>query len=139
VDEYLLPLDLIGWLYTAVCGAALLLGAWMIVAVHLRGDRKALAARVLDDSLLFGIWLLGLAGGIGVLLGRGWSRPVLELFCWAISIMLLLAAWGRWRAAPPPRAGLALSLALFVIPILAIAAATILTLRNEVALRALAG
>jgi hypothetical protein len=139
MDEYLLPLDLIGWLYTAICGAALLLGAWLIIAVHLRGDRKALAARVLDDSLLFGIWLLGLAGGIGVLLGRGWSRPVLELFCWAISIMLLLAAWSRWRVAPPPRSGLALSLALFMIPILATVAVTILTLRSEGALRALAG
>ncbi len=139
MDALLLPLELIGWLYSLVCGAAILAGAWVVIAVHLRGESKALAARVLDDSLLFGLWLLGLAGGIGVLLERGWSRPVLELFCWAMGILLLLTAWNRWRAAPLPRAGLALSLALFLIPILAIAAATILTLRSEAALRVLSG
>jgi hypothetical protein len=132
-----LSLDLIGWLYSVLCGGALAAGAWIIVAVHLRGDRAALAARVVDDSVLFGIWLLGLAGGVGVLMGRGWSRPVLELFCWAFSIMLLLNAWSRWRAAPPPRGQLALSLALFVIPVLAVVGATVLTLRSETALRAL--
>jgi hypothetical protein len=135
----LLPLDVIGWLFSVLCGLAIAAGAWIIVAVHLRGDRKALAARVLDDSLLFGLWMLGLAGGVGVLLGRGWSRPVLELFCWALAIMLLLNVWTRWRAAPPPRHRLAVSLALFVIPVLVVAGATILTLRSETALRLLSG
>ena len=79
----LLSLDLIGWLYALLCGAAMFIGAWLILAVHLRGDRAALAARVVEDTILFGIWTLGLAGGIGVLLGRAWSRPVLELFCCA--------------------------------------------------------
>lgn len=134
-----LSLGLIGWLYTVLCGGAIALGAWIIVAVHLRGDRGTLAARVVEDSILFGIWLLGLAGGIGVLLGRGWSRPVLELFCWAFSILLLMNAWTRWRAAPPPRQRFALSLILFVVPVLAFTGATILTLRSETALRALAG
>lgn len=134
-----LSLGLIGWLYALLCGGAILIGAWIIVAVHLRGDRGALAARVVEDTILFGIWLLGLAGGIGVLLGRGWSRPVLELFCWAFSILLLMNAWSRWRAAPPPRRRFTLSLVLFVVPVLAFAGATILTLRSETALRALAG
>ena len=133
MDVLLLPLDLIGWLYAVVCGAAILVGAWLVVAVHLRGESKALAARVLDDSLLFGLWLLGLAGGVGVLLERGWSRPVLELFCWAISVLLLLTAWKRWKSTPAPRAGLGLNLALFLIPVLAVTAATILTLRSEAA------
>ncbi|MBM3353677.1 MAG: hypothetical protein FJY51_10525 [Betaproteobacteria bacterium] len=134
-----LPLGLIGWLYTLLCAGAIAIGGWIIVAVHLRGDRAALAARVAEDTILFGIWLLGLAGGIGVLLGRGWSRPALELFCWAFSILLLLNAWTRWRAAPPPRQGFALSLILFVVPVLAFTGATILTLRSETALRALPG
>ena len=47
---------------------------------------------MLDDSLLFGIWILGLAGGIGVLLDKAWSRPVLELFCWVLMVLLLLSA-----------------------------------------------
>jgi hypothetical protein len=135
----LLPLDFIGWLYTMLCGGAIAVGAWIIVAVHVRGDRSALAARVVEDTILFGIWVLGLAGGIGVLLGRGWSRPVLELFCWAFTILLLLNAWARWRAAPPPRLGFSVSLVLFVVPVIVFAGATILTLRSETALRALAG
>lgn len=135
----LLPLELIGWLFTIICGAALAIGAWLVVAVHLRGARGELAARVLDDSLLFGIWILGLAGGIGVLLGKGWSRPVLELFCWALMALVALSAWSRYRAAPPPRAMLGLSLALFMIPVVALCGATILTLRGETALRTLSG
>lgn len=134
-----LSLDLIGWIYALLCGSAILIGAWIIVAVHLRGDRGALAARVVEDTILFGIWLLGLAGGVGVLLGRGWSRPVLELFCWAFSVLLLMNAWTRWRAAPPPRQRFTLSLVLFVVPVLAFTGATILTLRSETALRVLAG
>lgn len=134
-----LSLDLIGWIYALLCGGAILIGAWIIVAVHLRGNRGALAARVVEDTILFGIWTLGLAGGIGVLLGRGWSRPVLELFCWAFSVLLLMNAWSRWRAAPPPRQRLTLSLVLFVVPVLVFTGATILTLRSETALRVLAG
>ena len=134
-----LSLNLIGWIYALLCGSAILVGTWIIVAVHLRGDRGALAARVVEDTILFGIWLLGLSGGIGVLLGRGWSRPVLELFCWAFVVLLLLNAWARWRTAPPPRFGFSLSLVLFVVPVIAFTGATILTLRGETALRALAG
>ncbi len=135
----LLPLDLIGWLYALLCGAAMFIGAWLILAVHLRGDRAALAARVVEDTILFGIWTLGLAGGIGVLLERAWSRPVLELFCWAFTVLLLLNAWTRWRTASPPRFGFSVSLVLFVVPVIAFTGATILTLRSETALRVLAG
>lgn len=137
----LLPLELIGWLYTAVSGLALAVGAWLIVAVHLGGPeaRRQLAARVLDDTLLFGIWILGLAGGIGVLLEKPWSRPALELFCWALIVLVILSAWSRLRAAAPSRTTLALSLTLFVIPVVAVCVATILTLRSETALRTLSG
>jgi len=137
----LLPLPVIGWLYCVLSAAALGLGAWIIVGVHLAGEdvRKHLAAHVLDDSLLFGIWILGLAGGIGVLQEKGWSRPVLELFCWALAVLTVLACWTRFRTAPPPRTTLGLSLALFLVPVIALCAATILTLRSETALRVLSG
>jgi len=137
----LLPLDLIGWLYTVGAGIALAIGAWLIVGIHLNGEdaRKQLASRVLDDSLLFGIWLLGLAGGVGVLLGKSWSRPVLEFFCWTLIVLIFLSAWSRWRAVPPPRGLLLVSLALLVLPLVALCIATILTLRGETALRVLSG
>ena len=107
----LLSLDLIGWLFAAGSGIA----------------------------LASGIWLLGLVGGIGVLLAKSWSRPVLELFCWTLMILIFLSAWSRWRAAPPPRTMLTLSLAAFILPLIAVCVATIATLRGETALRVLSG
>lgn len=137
----LLNLDLIGWLFSVGSGLALVFGIWLIVGIHLRDEmaRKELAARVIDDSLLFGIWILGLAGGIGVLLDKSWSRVVLELFCWVLMVLLLMSSWSRLRLAAPPRAMLALSMALFVLPVMAVCVATILTLRSETAQRVLSG
>ena len=137
----LLDLALLGWLYAVGCGLALGVGAWLTIALHLSGEeaRKHLAGRVLDDSILFGIWILGLAGGVGVLLERSWSRWALELFCWVLIALVALSAFSRWRAAPSPRGLLAVSLALFALPLAAACAATILTLRGETALRVLAG
>ncbi len=134
-----LPLELIGWLYTVGCGIAILAGTWLTLSVHKFGEsgRRELAARLLEDLLLFSIWLLGLAGGIGVLVGKGWSRPVLELFCWTVMILLVVSAAKRFRAVPPPRVRLGLSLALFVAPVIAFCIATILTLRSDAAVKQL--
>jgi len=136
-----LSLTLIGWLFTVGTGLAIGFGMWLIVGLHRSGEdvRKHLAERVLDDSLLFGIWILGFAGGVGVLLEKSWSRWALELFCWVLIVLALLSAFSRWRAAPPPRGLLALSLALFVVPLAAVCGATILTLRGETAMRVLSG
>jgi hypothetical protein len=137
-----LPLPVIGWLYTIVCSAALLLGAYFVVGLHLQGEaaRQQLARSALEDAVLFGIWVLGLAGGIGVLLLKSWSRPMLELFCWVLAVLTLFSAYSRLRAqGPGPRGTLALSLALFVLPILGVCGATIYTLRGEEALRLLSG
>jgi hypothetical protein len=126
-----LPLPVIGWLYTLVCGSALALGAWLVIGVHFSGEdaRRQLASRVIDDAMLFGIWILGLAGGIGVLLSKSWSAVVLEFFCWVLMVLVVMTAVSRFRAAAPPRITLGLSLALFVVPVLAFCGATIYTLR----------
>lgn len=130
-----LSLSLVGWLYTTISAAALAIGSWLVVGMHFSGEgaRRQLATRVIEDAVLFGIWILGLAGGIGVLLGKSWSGAVLELFCWVLIVLVMLTAVSRLRAAPPPRATLGLSLALFVLPVLALCAATIYTLRATVA------
>ena len=137
----LVNLELVGWLFSVVSALALALGAWFIVTLHYGGvgTRKPLMKRILDDAILFGIWGLGLSGGVGVLLGKAWSRPVLELFCWTLMILLLMSCWSRLRLAPRPRAILGLSMLLFVTPIYAVCIATILTLRSEEAMRLLAG
>ena len=129
-----LPLQLVGWMYTIVCALALLLGAWLVIGMHFSGDdaRKQLASRVIDDTVLFGIWILGLAGGIGVVLGKSWSSVVLEFFCWVLMVLVIMTAVSRFRAAEPPRVTLGLSLLLFVVPVLAFCGATIYTLRVAV-------
>jgi hypothetical protein len=134
-----LPLELIGWLYTVGCGIALLAGTWLTLGVHKFGEsgRRELAARLIEDLMLFSIWLLGLAGGVGVLAGKAWSRPALELFCWTLMVLLVISAAKRYRALPPPRALPGLSLALFVTPVIALCVATILTLRSEAAVKQL--
>jgi len=93
--------------------------------------RKELASRLLEDLLLYSIWLLGLAGGIGVLVGKGWSRPALELFCWTLMVLVVLSGVRRYRAVPAPRLMLGISLAAFIVPVIAFCIATILTLRSD--------
>jgi hypothetical protein len=135
----LLSLEVVGWLFTVVCASALLVGTWLTIGVQRSGEegRRALASRLLEDLILYSIWLLGLAGGIGVLAGQGWSRPALELFCWTLIILLVLSAARRFLSAPPPRWMLGLSLAAFVTPVIVFCIATILTLRSEAALKQL--
>ena len=137
-----LPLPVIGWLYTIVCSVALLLGAYIIAGLHLQGEdaRRQLLRRVVEDAVLFGIWILGLAGGIGVLLAKPWSRALLEFFCWVLTALTLFSAYARLRSPGATRRGtLALSIALFVLPVLAVCGATIYTLRGEEAVRVLGG
>lgn len=135
-----LPLPVIGWLHTIVSSAALLLGAYIVAGLHLQGEttRRQLLARVVEDAVLFGIWILGLAGGIGVLLLKPWSRPLLEFFCWVLTALTLFSAYTRLRAPVAARRGtLTLSIALFVLPVVAVCGATIYTLRGEEAMRVL--
>lgn len=136
----LLSLALIGWLFAVGSGIALAVGALIIGLQYSReGGRRQLRRRLLEDLTLFAIWVLGLAGGIGVLLEQAWSRPALEFFCWTLMVLLLMSCWSSLRAAPPPRNMRALSMALFVLPVFAVCIATILTLRGETAARVLSG
>ena len=136
----LLNLELIGWLISIVSGIALALGM-LIVGAHCAraGVREYVTKRLLEDAVLFLIWMMGLAGGIGLLQGKAWSRPALELFCWTLMVLLVMSSWSNLRAAPPPRNMRGLQLALFVLPVVAFCIATIVTLRSETAFRVLSG
>jgi hypothetical protein len=134
----LLSLDLIGWIFSVASGIALALGLLIIGLYFSRDETRGIVRkRVLEDVVLFFIWILGFAGGVGVLLGKAWSRPALEFFCWTLMVLLLMSCWSRLREAPPPRNMRAIQMALFVMPVVAICIATILTLRSETALRVL--
>jgi hypothetical protein len=134
-----LPLPVIGWIFTIGCTVALVLGTYLTLSAQKIGGRakQELATRLLEDLLLFSIWLLGLAGGIGVLQEKGWSRPALELFCWTLMILISISAIKRFMAMPKPRFLLGLSLAVFIAPIIGICIATILTLRSEATVKQL--
>jgi hypothetical protein len=143
-----LPLWLVGWLFTLVSAGALILGAIVIVALHRSGElhRRFLAKSAWNDALLFGIWILGLAGGLGVLELRPWGRHVLELFCWTLIALVVLSAGTRLYAAarlsPEERGswvGAVAGVTLVAIPLLVLCGATIHTLRSDAARQAFGG
>src|SRR6266568_3378622 len=141
-----LSLAFIGWFFSLICAGALALGAALIAIMARAGDleRRYLGYSVWNDLLLAAIWALGLAGGIGVLRLQPWGRYLLELFCWALIVLMLLSSASRLYALRqpepgPPRVnwlGAISGVTLIVIPIVAICAATIVTLRSPEALKA---
>jgi hypothetical protein len=141
-----LSLAFIGWFFTLICAGALALGAALIVIMASAGDlqRRYLGYSVWNDLVLAAIWVLGLAGGIGVLRLQPWGRYLTELFCWALIVLMLLSAASRFYAlrqpnpgAPPVNwLGAIAGATLVLVPLLAICAATIVTLRSPEAMKA---
>jgi hypothetical protein len=135
-----LPLAFIGWFFTLFSTAALLLGAVLIIAILGAGERQRnyLTFSFWNDALLAGIWVMGLAGGIGVIRLEAWGRYILELFCWALIVLVLLSAATRLYALSRPRegeppvnwVGAVAGATLIVVPILVVCAGTIVTLRD---------
>ncbi|HEY6865119.1 MAG TPA: hypothetical protein VI319_14565, partial [Burkholderiales bacterium] len=64
-----LPLGFIGWFFALFSVAALALGVIVIAALARAGaaQRNYLTFSFWNDVLLAGIWVMGLAGGIGVI------------------------------------------------------------------------
>lgn len=83
----------IGWFYTLLSLVALGAGFFIIKALRRQG-RTQLS---LLDSALFGVWILGLAGGMGILLGSAWGLQALELFCWALIVLICISLAQRLR------------------------------------------
>ncbi len=139
-----LPLAVIGWFFTLASAAALVLGALLIATLARAGEleRRYLSYSMWNDIVLIGIWVLGVAGGIGVLRLEPWGRYLLELFCWALIVLALLSATSRLYAIRQPDAppvnwvGAIGGVTLILIPIVALCAATIVTLRSPEALKA---
>ena len=141
-----LPLAFIGWFFTLIPAAALLVGAALIFILATSGDlqRRYLSYSIWNDLVLAAIWVLGLAGGVGVLRLEPWGRYLTELFCWALIVLVLLSAATRLYAlrqeatqgAPVNWLGAIAGITLVLIPVLAICAATIATLRNPETMKA---
>ncbi len=141
-----LSLAFIGWFFTLASVGALVFGGLLVVMLVRAGDleRRYLSYGIWNDLLLAAIWVLGLAGGIGVIRLQPWGRYLLELFCWALIVLLPLSAASRIYAlrqpgpGQPPVSWLGAfgGITLILIPVLAICAATIVTLRSPEALKA---
>jgi len=143
-----LPLPLVGWIFTLLSAGALVLGGLIILAIHRAGElqRRFLAASAWNDMALFAIWILGLAGGIGVLRGRAWGRDLLEFFCWTLIVLVLLSAATRLYAAkrqsaaePVNWVGAIAGITLIAMPLIVLCAAAIVTLRSDAARQVFAG
>jgi len=141
-----LSLAFIGWFFTLTSVGALVFGGLLVLMLVRAGDleRRYLSYSIWNDLLLAAIWVLGLAGGIGVIRLQPWGRYLLELFCWALIVLLLLSAASRFYALKRPDPGqppvnwygAIAGATLILIPVLAICAATIVTLRSAEALKA---
>jgi hypothetical protein len=141
-----LPLAFIGWFFTLTSAGALALSAALILMLVRSGDlqRRYLSYSFVNDLLLGAVWVLGLFGGIGVIRLQPWGRYLLELFCWALIVLFVLSAASRLYAlrqpypgAPPVNwVGAIASVTLILIPVIAICAATIVTLRSPEAMNA---
>jgi hypothetical protein len=141
-----LSLAFIGWFFTLTSVGALVFGGLLVLMLVRAGDleRRYLSYSIWNDLLLAAIWVLGLAGGIGVIRLQPWGRYLLELFCWALIVLLLLSAASRLYALrqPDPERppvnwlGAIGGITLILIPVLAICTATIVTLRGPEALKA---
>ena len=145
----LLPIGFIGWFFTGASAAVLGLGAAIVLRLHRSGRLGAryLQGIVWGDVMLLAIWALGLAGGIGVLQRESWGRFTLELFCLVLIALTVLSAITRiiaQRQAIPDQSradkvGAIAGALVVVIPVVALCAAAIMTLRNDSAWRAFGG
>jgi hypothetical protein len=144
-----LPLAFIGWFFTLASAVALVFGAALIFMITRAGDlhRRYLSYTFVNDLMLAAVWILGLFGGIGVIRLQPWGRYLLELFCWALIVLLVLSAATRLYSLsrpnpgdPPPNwLGAIAGVTLILIPALAVCGATIFTLRGADALKAFSG
>jgi len=143
-----LSLRFIGWFFTLIPAVALLVGAVILMSLYRSGglERRYAEQSVWNDLVLLTIWVAGLMGGIGVLLGQSWSRPLLEFFCWVLSALSLLSGATRLYSlkrangsAPINWLSAIAGVLVVVAPIVALCAATILTLRGETARQVLGG
>lgn len=129
-------MQIVGWLFLVVTAIGLVIGAYLVAMLSRSEEdiRKHLANNAWTEMVVFGVWIAGFAGSIGVLLGKPWGRAMLELFCWVMIILCVLTAGQKsllaWRTHQRPAL---IGIALFVVPILLACGAAIIELRAQTA------
>lgn len=131
---------MIGGFYTLICLIALTGGIATLISLGRAGaaERAAVKRNAAKEALMFVLWAVGLVGGVGIMLHRSWGLYVLELFCYALVVMICMSIYGRYqdikrRAADEHINWLAAGagLAIVGVPIMVIAYLTIAVLRSE--------
>lgn len=139
-----LPLAFIGWFFAIVSFAALAIGELL---QHLFRAGKIppeyLQSRIISDFALLLVWAIGLVSAFGPLNRQAWGRIGLEYFCWVLIAPTLLSGGSRLTGSLrhprderlTPRAWIlaVAGVMLVALPLIALCAATILTLRCELA------
>lgn len=138
-----LPLAFIGWFFAIASFAALAIGVLLLHQLFSSGKipSEYLQSRIAGDVALLLAWLIGLVSAFGLLNGFSWGRTGLEYFCWVLIALTLLSGGTRLASyrRPPhgerltPR-GWAVAVAgvmLVALPLVALCAATIATLRSD--------
>jgi len=138
-----LPLAFVGWFFAIVCFAALVLGV-LLMQQFLRRDQFPAGypqARIVGDAVLLLIWSIGLASAFGLLNGQAWGRSGLEYFCWVLIALVLLSGASRLaglarrapddRLAPGAWVGAIAGVMLVALPLIALCAVSIATLRSD--------
>jgi threonine/homoserine/homoserine lactone efflux protein len=90
---------MIGWFYTLASMVALTGGAITLFSLRRASEAERAAAKrnAPSDWAIFCIWIAGLVGGAGVLLRKPWALHVLELFCYALVVLMCLSIYNRYR------------------------------------------
>jgi len=137
-----LPLAFIGWFFAILSFAALALGVLLLQQLFRSGKipPEYLQSRIISDFALLAVWLIGLVSAFALLNGFSWGRTGLEYFCWVLIALTLLSGGTRlaaYRRNPPgeglkPRGWLVAvaGVMLVALPLVALCAATIVTLRS---------
>ena len=139
-----LPVRLIGWVFTIAGLGALALGAMTLNLLH-KADKlpeNRVDYSIWNDIILLGVWAISFVAGMGLLSYKPWAPTLLEYFCWVLGMLTLLSAATRVKImkdkfASDPTAGpfslraAIVGAAFVVIPVMVLCALTIRTLHDD--------
>ncbi len=129
-------IQIVGWFFLLASIVVLGLGVIFIIALMRASEleRRHLVNNAINEIVIFGIWIAGFAGSIGVLQARPWGRWMLQYFCIVLIALCCLTAFQKgytaWKAGE--RSAL-LGIAIFLIPIVLASIGAIYELHGEAA------
>lgn len=150
MENFLLPIPVISWVFTLGGLLALLMGASLLTLMYKAGKlpRRNADYTVWNDIILLGVWGLAFIAGMGLMNARPWAPTLVEYFCWVLIVLTIVNAITRIRitrakfamdrsAGPFRWPPVILGAAVVIVPVVGFCAATIFTLHDDNVLREL--